>query len=134
MMSAERTNNSGAELAGCPSCAQPTRLISKDNALARARSVHLRTAKDEGCYTPRSVRAAAIPVATALWNRNIYRERNDRGSQQSARVKYDEHQELDMAADRYRLDAPRTVLMNCHVHEWQRTTALSAPSHPAAYK
>jgi hypothetical protein len=30
MMSAERTNNSGAELAGCPSCAQPMRLISKD--------------------------------------------------------------------------------------------------------
>ena len=56
------------------------------------------------------------------------------GSHHSARVKYDEHQELDMAADRYRLDAPRTVLMNCHVHEWQRTIALSAPSHPAAYK
>jgi hypothetical protein len=64
----------------------------------------------------------------------IYRERNGLGSQHSASVKYYEHQELDMAADRYRLDAPRTVLMNCHVDEWQRTTALNPPSHPAAYK
>jgi hypothetical protein len=32
----------------------------------------------------------------------IYRERNGWGSQHSARVKYDEHQKLDMAADRYR--------------------------------
>jgi hypothetical protein len=60
MMSAERTNNSGAELAGCPSCAQPMRLISKDNALATARSVHLRIAEHARCYTPRSVRTAAI--------------------------------------------------------------------------
>ena len=32
----------------------------------------------------------------------IYRERNGWGTQHSARVKYDEHQELDMAEDRYR--------------------------------
>ena len=32
----------------------------------------------------------------------IYRERNGWGSQHSARVKYDEHQELDVAEDRYR--------------------------------
>jgi hypothetical protein len=32
----------------------------------------------------------------------IYRERNGWGTQHSVRVKYDEHQELDMAEDRYR--------------------------------
>ena len=34
--------------------------------------------------------------------RGIYRERNGWGNQHSARVKYDEHQELDLAEDRYR--------------------------------
>ena len=34
--------------------------------------------------------------------RGIYRERNGWGTQHSARVKYDEHQQLDMAEDRYR--------------------------------
>src|SRR5258708_22239176 len=32
------------------------------------------------------------------------------------------------------LDAPRTVLRNRHVDEWQRTTALSPPSHQAVYQ
>ena len=34
--------------------------------------------------------------------RGIYRERNGWGNQHSARVKYDEHQELDLPEDRYR--------------------------------
>ena len=34
--------------------------------------------------------------------RGIYRERNGWGTQHSVRVKYDEHQELDVAEDRYR--------------------------------
>jgi hypothetical protein len=38
-----------------------------------------------------------------LWNRVAsYRERNGWGNQHSARVKYDEHQELDLPEDRYR--------------------------------
>jgi len=38
-----------------------------------------------------------------LWKpRGIYRERNGWGNQHSARVKYDEHQELDLPEDRYR--------------------------------
>ena len=32
----------------------------------------------------------------------LYRERKGWGTQHSVRVKYDEHQELDMAEDRYR--------------------------------
>jgi hypothetical protein len=34
--------------------------------------------------------------------RGLYRERNGWGNQHSVRVKYDEHQELDLAEDRYR--------------------------------
>jgi hypothetical protein len=34
--------------------------------------------------------------------RGIYRERNGWGDQHSARVKYDEHQELDISESRYR--------------------------------
>ncbi len=34
--------------------------------------------------------------------RGIYRERNGWGDQHCVRVKYDEHQELDVAEDRYR--------------------------------
>ena len=34
--------------------------------------------------------------------RGIYRERNGWGTQHSVRVKYDEHQELDISEDRYR--------------------------------
>ena len=34
--------------------------------------------------------------------RGLYRERNGWGNQHSARVKYDEHQELDLPEDRYR--------------------------------
>jgi len=34
--------------------------------------------------------------------RGLYRERNGWVSQHSVRVKYDEHQELDVAEDRYR--------------------------------
>jgi len=34
--------------------------------------------------------------------RGIYRERNGWGNQHSVRVKYDEHQELDVPEDRYR--------------------------------
>ena len=34
--------------------------------------------------------------------RGIYRERKGWGDQDSARVKYDEHQELDVPEDRYR--------------------------------
>jgi hypothetical protein len=34
--------------------------------------------------------------------RGLYRERNGWGSQHSAHVKYDEHQELDLPEDRYR--------------------------------
>ena len=34
--------------------------------------------------------------------RGIYRERNGWGNQDSVHVKYDEHQELDLAEDRYR--------------------------------
>jgi len=34
--------------------------------------------------------------------RGIYRERKGWGNQDSARVKYDEHQELDVPEDRYR--------------------------------
>jgi hypothetical protein len=34
--------------------------------------------------------------------RGIYRERNGWDNQHSARVKYDEHKELDLPEDRYR--------------------------------
>ncbi len=34
--------------------------------------------------------------------KGLYRERNGWGAQHSARVKYDEHQELDVPEDRYR--------------------------------
>jgi hypothetical protein len=34
--------------------------------------------------------------------RGLYRERNGWGNQDSARVKYDEHQELDVSEDTYR--------------------------------
>jgi hypothetical protein len=34
--------------------------------------------------------------------RGIYKERNGWGDQHSARVRYDEHQELDMSESRYR--------------------------------
>ena len=39
-----------------------------------------------------------MPVAP----RGIYRERKGWGDQDRARVKYDEHQELDVPEDRYR--------------------------------
>jgi hypothetical protein len=42
-------------------------------------------------------------IFAAMAPRGIYRERNGWGANQhSARVKYDEHQELDMAEDKYR--------------------------------
>jgi len=37
--------------------------------------------------------------------RGLYRTRNGWGTQHSARVKYDEHQELDLSEDRYRARA-----------------------------
>jgi hypothetical protein len=79
------------------------------------------------CSPNRSVESVMEP-------HGIYRERNGWGSQHSVRVKYDEHQELDMATDRYRARRARTVLRNRHVDEWQRTTALSPPSHQAVYQ
>jgi hypothetical protein len=45
------------------------------------------------------------PVAlylTVMEPRGIYRERKGWGNQDSARVKYDERQELDLSEDRYR--------------------------------
>lgn len=40
--------------------------------------------------------------STLMEPRGIYRERNGWGNQDSAHVKYDEHQELDLPEDRYR--------------------------------
>jgi hypothetical protein len=45
--------------------------------------------------------------------RGIYRERNGWGIQHSARVKYDEHQELDLPEDRYGKEATSRHSMNC---------------------
>jgi hypothetical protein len=39
---------------------------------------------------------------TVMEPRGIYRERKGWGNQDSARVKYDERQELDLSEDRYR--------------------------------
>ena len=45
--------------------------------------------------------------------RGLYRERNGWGNQHSARVKYDEHQELDLPEDRYRERGYQRPSMNC---------------------
>ena len=45
---------------------------------------------------------AAILGQAVMEPHGLYRERNGWGTQHSVRVKYDEHQELDMAEDRYR--------------------------------
>lgn len=44
----------------------------------------------------------AVRYPTIMEPRGVYRERNGEGDQPSARVKYDEHQELDVPEDRYR--------------------------------
>ena len=41
-------------------------------------------------------------IITPMDPRGLYRERNGWGNQHSARVKYDEHQELDIPEDKYR--------------------------------
>jgi hypothetical protein len=41
--------------------------------------------------------------STSMEPYGIYRERNGWGTQHSVRVKYDEHQEFEMAEDRYRV-------------------------------
>jgi hypothetical protein len=41
-------------------------------------------------------------ILNSMEPHGIYRERNGWGTQHSVRVKYDEHQELDIAEDRYR--------------------------------
>jgi hypothetical protein len=45
--------------------------------------------------------------------RGLYRERNGWGNQDSARVKYDEHQELDVSEDTYRAQIINRLSMNC---------------------
>jgi hypothetical protein len=44
----------------------------------------------------------AVRYSTLMEPRGIYRERNGWDDQHSARVRYDEHQELDMSESRYR--------------------------------
>jgi hypothetical protein len=53
--------------------------------------------------------------------RGIYRERKGWGDQDSARVKYHEHQELDVPEDRYAIVAISRHLINFH----GKTTALT---------
>ena len=48
-----------------------------------------------------ALRRAAL-YSPPMEPRGIYRERNGWGTQHSAHVKYDEHQELDVSEDRYR--------------------------------
>ena len=43
-----------------------------------------------------------VRYSIAMEPRGIYRERNGWGDQHSVRVRYDEHQELDLAESRYR--------------------------------
>ena len=43
-----------------------------------------------------------LDILPSMEPRGLYRERNGWGNQHSARVKYDEHQELDLPEDRYR--------------------------------
>jgi hypothetical protein len=45
---------------------------------------------------------SALYILRLMEARGIYRERNGWGTQHSVRVKYDEHQELDVPEDRYR--------------------------------
>jgi len=44
----------------------------------------------------------SVRYSIAMEPRGIYRERNGWGDQHSVRVRYDEHQELDLAESRYR--------------------------------
>jgi hypothetical protein len=44
----------------------------------------------------------AVRYSTAMEPRGLYRERIGWGDKHSARVRYDEHQELDMSESRYR--------------------------------
>ncbi len=48
------------------------------------------------------LRSEAGVYSVFMDGRGIYRERNGWGTQHSVRVKYDEHQELDISEDRYR--------------------------------
>ena len=48
-----------------------------------------------------AVRTPAV-YSTLMEPHGLYRERKGWGTQHSVRVKYDEHQELDVAEDRYR--------------------------------
>jgi hypothetical protein len=48
------------------------------------------------------LRRQAGVYSVFMEGRGIYRERNGWGTQHSVRVKYDEHQELDISEDRYR--------------------------------
>ena len=54
-----------------------------------------------GAHLDGKLRAEITGIADML-QRGLYRERNGWGNQHSARVKYDEHQELDLPEDRYR--------------------------------
>ena len=56
----------------------------------------------ERCVPVKSQTVAELRSLSAWPPHGIYRERNGWGTQHSVRVKYDEHQELDMAEDRYR--------------------------------
>ena len=55
------------------------------------------------CIERRAIFASASGcIFVFMEGRGIYRERNGWGTQHSVRVKYDEHQELDISEDRYR--------------------------------
>ena len=56
----------------------------------------------EECRLAKVASQYAVRYSTSMEPRGIYRERNGWGDQHSARVKYDEHQELDMSESRYR--------------------------------
>ena len=51
-------------------------------------------------------------IPSSMASHGIYRERNGWGTQHRVRVKYDEHQELDLAEDRYRARGASTS--RCH--------------------
>ncbi len=58
--------------------------------------------------------------------RGIHRERNGWGNQHSARVKYDEHQELDVSEDRYRERGYQPPSINCLGKKRRRTMPRGA--------
>jgi hypothetical protein len=57
---------------------------------------------DKGGAKSRVAPSRTALYCTMMEPRGIYRERNGWGTQHSAHVKYDEHQELDVSEDRYR--------------------------------